>query len=138
MLECGGSTRDTPLPMAHAPDPIREPSALEAAFAADTFLLFKHSFRCPISARAFDEYRAFCAGLSDGERIATGWIDVVAQRPWSLDVARRSGVEHESPQALLLERGRVVWHAAHGSITRASLAQAIGARARGLEDDPRP
>jgi bacillithiol system protein YtxJ len=108
--------------MTTRPDPIREEGELDAAFEAETFLLFKHSFRCPVSLRAFDEYRAWCA---DTGGVATAWIDVVAHRPLSLAAAERSGVGHESPQALLLHQGRVVWDASHGAITRQSLAEAV-------------
>lgn len=54
----------------------------------------------------------------------TRWIDVVDQRPLSQGVARRTGVRHESPQALLFTGGRCVWHASHGAITVASLSAA--------------
>lgn len=103
------------------PDPIDTEAALDDCLSSATFLLFKHSFRCPISTRAFDEYRAY---LEDGDLPPTGWIDVVEQRSLSQAVAQRTGVTHESPQALLIEDGKVVWHASHGAITRASLRHA--------------
>jgi monothiol bacilliredoxin len=34
-------------------------------------------------------------------------------------------VRHESPQALLLAGGEVVWHASHGSIRAEALASAL-------------
>ena len=60
----------------------------------------------------------------------TGWIEVVAQRALARAVAERTGVRHESPQALWLEAGRVRWNASHSAITEASLAAATGAKAR--------
>ena len=42
----------------------------------------------------------------------------------SLRVARITGVEHQSPQALWIENGRVVWHASHWDITPEALAEA--------------
>jgi bacillithiol system protein YtxJ len=33
-------------------------------------------------------------------------------------------VEHQSPQALFVRDGKVVWHASHGGITRKALAAA--------------
>lgn len=99
--------------------------ALEAALASDRYLLFKHSRSCPISARAFHEYRAW-AEANPGQ--ATGWIDVIAGRALSQTVAARTGVRHESPQAILLEGGRATWNASHGAITRASLGEAVAQR----------
>ncbi len=106
-------------------DPIQisDESALDATFAAPFILLFKHSLVCPISARAFEEYRAF---LSKHPDVATGWLDVIGSRPLSLGLAERTGVKHESPQALLLEGGVVRWHASHQAITVASLEEAWG------------
>jgi len=97
-------------------------SGLDNALGADLFLLFKHSFRCPISGRAFEEYDEFVAAHPE---VPTGWIDVVADRPLSLHAAERTGVTHQSPQALLIRDGSVVWDASHGSITEASLEQAL-------------
>jgi bacillithiol system protein YtxJ len=40
-------------------------------------------------------------------------------------IAERFGVRHETPQALLIKDGRVVWHASHWSITSDSLTEAL-------------
>ena len=106
------------------PEKITGEEDLERALAAPRFLLFKHSLVCPISAAAFNEYRRF---LAAGGSVPTAWLDVRGQRPLAQAVAARTGVPHESPQALLLEAGKVVWHASHGAITRASLRAAAGA-----------
>jgi bacillithiol system protein YtxJ len=109
-----------------APARFPDLAALDAALAAREFLIFKHSSRCEISAAAFAEYQAFAAARPD---VPTAWIDVIAERPWSLRAAEASGVEHQSPQALLVRDGRVTWHASHGAITRKSLAAAARPRA---------
>jgi len=111
--------------MATRPEPIREEHELDAGLVAETFLLFKHSFRCPVSTRAFEEYRAWYAACGVPPDIATAWIDVVTYRTLSLAVAERTGVGHESPQVLFLRRGQVVWDASHGAITRQSLAEVV-------------
>lgn len=103
-------------------DRIRNAEHWKDAIRAGRFLLFKHSFRCPISARAFDEYQAF---VDTHPRVSHGWIDVVAQRPLSLDIAKQTGIAHESPQALVFDGGAVVWDASHGGITREALADAL-------------
>jgi bacillithiol system protein YtxJ len=102
----------------------------EAALSAPAFLLFKHSLICPTSAAAFNEYRHFLVG-PEGAAVPTAWLDVRGQRPLSLAVEARTGVRHESPQALLVRAGAVVWHASHGAITRDALARAVAAGARG-------
>jgi bacillithiol system protein YtxJ len=92
--------------------------AIDAALRAERFLLFKHSNRCSISARAFREYEAFVAAHPE---TPAGWIDVVAHRPLSLRVAECTGVAHQSPQALWIRDGAVSWRASHTSITRDAL-----------------
>jgi bacillithiol system protein YtxJ len=101
--------------------PIEDSSGLEAALTAPLFLLFKHSPTCPVSARARQELRAF---LED-DPPPSAWIDVIGSRPISIETEARTGVRHESPQALLLARGKVLWHASHGAITREALAAAL-------------
>jgi bacillithiol system protein YtxJ len=102
---------------------IETTEAAESALGSASFLLFKHSHRCGVSARAFAQYEQFLAA----HEIDTGWINVVDDREISLWVAEHSGIEHKSPQALLIRDGEVIWHASHFKITSESLATAIRA-----------
>ena len=95
---------------------------LEAAFAAERFLVFKHSTRCSISAAAFEEYSRWSEAHPD---VVTAWIDVIQDRPLAQAVAEHTGVRHESPQAILLVHGAARWNASHGAITRVSLNAAV-------------
>ena len=88
-------------------------------------LLFKHSPSCPISAGARQQYEAFRKQFPD---VPAMFVDVVADRNTARGIADRCGVRHESPQVILFERGRAVWHAAHDAITAASLASAFTVR----------
>jgi bacillithiol system protein YtxJ len=89
--------------------------------------LFKHSTRCPISAsrwRVLQEY-------AKHESRAGFWkLLVVEDRSVSMHVADRTGVHHQSPQAILLYRGRPVWNESHYRITtedmKAALERALG------------
>ena len=54
-------------------------------------------------------------------------IEIQNAREVSNAVAEKTGVRHESPQALLLRDGEVVWNASHGAITVESLAGALEA-----------
>lgn len=101
---------------------LTDAEALDRAFAAPRFLLFKHSTRCPISARAFTEYRSF---VEQNPEVATGWIDVIQDRDLSQEVARRTGVGHESPQAFVLEAGEAAWTASHSAITHRALEASV-------------
>lgn len=106
--------------------PVRlDEAALERAVAAPRFLLFKHSLVCPISAAAFAEYERFVAAHPE---VPTGWVDVIAARPAVRALAERTGVKHESPQALWFVDGRVAWSASHAGINATSLARATASR----------
>ncbi len=102
---------------------IADRADLETLFEAPLALLFKHSLICPVSARAFGEYERFLADVDVAT--PTAWVDVIGQRDLSRTIEERTGVHHESPQALVLVRGEVRWDASHGSITSAALADAL-------------
>ncbi len=84
-------------------------------------LVFKHSLTCPVSSAALREYEKF---LAEHEAADATLIEVQRQRPLSNAMAERTGVQHESPQAFVLEGGEVSWHASHWNITAASLGKA--------------
>ena len=100
--------------------PVSDAAALEELFARsheEPVLLFKHSNACPISARAYSQMTAVKTPVS---------IVVVQQsRDVSQAVEQRTGVRHETPQALVLRNGRVVWNASHFDITSDVVERAV-------------
>lgn len=87
-------------------------------------LLFKHSTRCPISAGAYAQAQSYLKGSPNADA-AYALIHVVEDRPVSLEAADRLGVEHASPQAILLKEGRAVWNVSHSRITSSALQEAL-------------
>lgn len=83
--------------------------------------VFKHSTACPISAAARRQFDAFRAGDA---ALPAGVVTVQTDRPVSNHVAEKTGVAHATPQALLVRNGEAIWHASHGSISKARLAEA--------------
>lgn len=100
---------------------LSDASELERRLASGTWLFFKHSPICPVSARAKTELERFLAARPE---VPSALVDVLAARPLSQLLAAHSGVRHESPQALLFVDGVCVWSASHGAITRAALESA--------------
>ena len=95
---------------------------LTEALPAPQALLFKHSSYCPVSGLALGEV----AALSDAHPdLPIYVIDVIAQRALSNRVAEELDVRHESPQALLLRDGALVWHASHFRVTRERIEEAM-------------
>jgi bacillithiol system protein YtxJ len=50
---------------------------------------------------------------------------VQERRDLSREVAARTGVPHESPQALVLRNGEAVWSASHFEVTADAVEQAL-------------
>jgi bacillithiol system protein YtxJ len=90
-------------------------------------LLFKHSAACGTSAEALD---ALIDHL-DQDLLEARYAIVTVQthRELSHAVATRLGVRHETPQALLIWQGRVVWSASHFRVTAEAVRAAIKAQA---------
>ena len=87
-------------------------------------LFFKHSLTCPISGAAFREYENFLADRSQDNVLYT-LVELQNARPVSQAITDTSGVRHESPQAILVQDGEVVWHASHWKIRKDALENAV-------------
>jgi bacillithiol system protein YtxJ len=105
---------------------VTDAATLEELFARSKdapVVLFKHSTTCPISARAHRQ-------MSQLSRDAVGDVALVVvqtARPVSEEIARRTGVVHHSPQAIILRGGKAVWDASHFDITTDAVERAVGA-----------
>ena len=86
-------------------------------------LLFKHSYGCGTSAEALDELVIHLNQRDHDIRVVL--VTVQTQRDVSNAVTTRLGIRHETPQALLIRDGRVVWSASHFRVTSAAIDQAI-------------
>ena len=107
---------------------IEELEALLAESSNRPLLLFKHSVSCGTSFEALDE---LIDHLNEDRLPARyAMITVQTHRELSTAVARRLGVRHETPQALLIRAGRVVWSASHFRVTADAVDAAIKAQAR--------
>jgi bacillithiol system protein YtxJ len=95
-------------------------------------LLFKHSRSCGASLEALDELVAYLndrgperSAPRDSRSLQYAMVTVQTHRAVSNAVAQRLGVRHETPQALLIRDGRVVWSASHFRVTAAAVEDAI-------------
>lgn len=91
-------------------------------------LILKHSYRCPISARAKGEVDRFLKKyqVEHHDPLDFELVDVVENRDRSDEISRQTGINHESPQAILFDKkGRVCWHCSHRQVTREALLEAV-------------
>jgi len=85
-------------------------------------VLFKHSTQCSRSAAAYGEVQDF---LSRHPDVACGMVLVIEDRELSDSLEEQFGIQHESPQAILISQGNPVWHANHFRVTATALEDAI-------------
>lgn len=97
---------------------LEELDALLGAASGRPEVIFKHSLTCPISSGVREEV----SRLDGTVRL----VVVQNSRPVSNEIAERTGVRHESPQALVIRDGRVVYHASHYDITADDIRRAAG------------
>lgn len=84
-------------------------------------LIFKHSTRCSISLMAKD-------------RLERGWnlndmdawyLDLLSYRQVSNEIAKRFGIQHESPQAIVVVNGIPIHDASHSGISISGISNAL-------------
>ncbi len=75
-------------------------------------VIFKHSTRCSISAVAKSRLEKSEAP----EEIPFYYLDLISYRPLSNSIAERFGIEHESPQILVIKNGKCVYDESHMGI----------------------
>ena len=81
--------------------------------------IFKHSTRCGISSMALRQFERTME--ADPEKVQLYYLDLLANRSLSDEVAARFQVWHQSPQLILLRDGVTVHHASHHNIRASSL-----------------
>lgn len=124
MRRCFGAAAtqggDIPEPVARQLERIDDVHALAAFFAASEaqpVLLFLSDPYCPISRQAAREITHVPGRI--------GVIDVSRGSALTQIVARRTGVRHQSPQVLLLDRQQATWSASHNQIRSAAVRRAL-------------
>ncbi|MBB4078486.1 bacillithiol system protein YtxJ [Lewinella aquimaris] len=84
-------------------------------------LIFKHSTSCPISSLA--KNRLEKQWDMDHGTLDAYYLDLLRHRNVSNYVAAEFGIDHESPQILLIKDGKCIHHASHLDIRVDELRQ---------------
>ena len=82
-------------------------------------IIFKHSTRCSISGMALGRLRSGIAGVD------YYILDLIAYRDISNLIARELGVEHQSPQLLIINKEKCVFDTSHFNISTSSIEKEI-------------
>lgn len=84
-------------------------------------LIYKHSHRCSVCFVARGELEQSAEDIK--EHADMYFVNVVRNRDASNKIASELDVRHESPQAILINKGEVVWHGSHGSINAGAMLE---------------
>ena len=85
-------------------------------------IIFKHSSQCDVSGQAYDEFHRFMKSAKD---VTGAVLFVIEFRDVSDEIESTLGIQHKSPQVILVRDGKAQWTASHWSITAAALSQAL-------------
>lgn len=88
-------------------------------------LILKHSTRCSISSIA--KHRLEDDWSFNPEELEPYYLDLIAHRSISANLAEEFQVHHESPQVLLIVDGECIYDASHLDISVAELKEVIPA-----------
>lgn len=88
-------------------------------------LIFKHSTTCSISAMALSRMERKWDDGQVGD-LKPYYLDLLANRGISSAIASRFGVNHQSPQILLISKGESIYDASHYEIGFADVVEQLG------------
>ncbi len=98
----------------HALTEQKQLDEIEAECEKKTIAIFKHSTRCGISRMVLSNFEKSFDLEKDGN-YKLYFLDLLANRDISNEVAVRFDVRHESPQLIILKNRKVVHHSSHHS-----------------------
>ncbi|MDX1908811.1 MAG: bacillithiol system redox-active protein YtxJ [Bacteroidia bacterium] len=86
-------------------------------------LIFKHSTQCGTSAMVFDMLEGAVPELVAVADLY--YLDLLAYRPVSNQVAQELNIPHQSPQVIMIQGGVPVYHASHMAIHPRKLIESV-------------
>ena len=104
-------------------DQLGQLEQLQEASHHKPVVIFKHSTRCGISAHA--KFRLESEWNFTPEDLDFYYLDLIANRPVSNQVAEKFKVTHQSPQVILLQGGKAIFDTSHHLISVGALKRAL-------------
>ena len=85
--------------------------------------IFKHSISCGISSMVKSQLEE--SWNINPEELDFYYLDLITNRPVSNKIAEQLDVVHQSPQVILVKKGKAVYHSSHHSISVEALQDAL-------------
>lgn len=99
---------------------LEELEALEKTSYDRPVLIYKHSTRCGISSMTLSRLER--EWTEDLNQFDCYFLNLIAHRSISNEVAERFKIYHESPQVILIRDGKAVYQASHMQISAQALS----------------
>lgn len=84
--------------------------------------IFKHSTRCSVSRMALKQFEN---EFNSSDKVTPYFLDLIAHRDISNEIANRFGVHHQSPQLILIKEGKAIYHVSHSDIDAEELGTKV-------------
>ncbi|AEA43314.1 bacillithiol system redox-active protein YtxJ [Fluviicola taffensis] len=88
---------------------------------AKPVVFFKHSTRCSISSMALNRFE----NKMNPQNCTCVYLDLLAYRALSAEIEQLMKVEHQSPQAILMNHHQVIYSATHSEIDASEIMNLI-------------
>ena len=97
---------------------------IEKASENKMIAILKHSTRCGISRMVLRMFESDY-DIDENEPIDLYFLDLIAYRDISNEIAERFNVRHESPQLIVIKNREVVHHSSHQAISANKLKELV-------------
>ena len=84
--------------------------------------IFKHSTRCSVSRMALKQFEN---EFNSSDKVTPYFLDLIAHRDISNEIANRFGVTHQSPQLILIKNGKAIYNVSHSDIDAKELGKRV-------------
>jgi bacillithiol system protein YtxJ len=84
--------------------------------------IFKHSTRCSVSRMALKQFEN---KFNSSDKVTPYFLDLIAYRDISNEIANRFGVTHQSPQLILIKEGKAIYNVSHSDIDAEELGTKV-------------
>jgi bacillithiol system protein YtxJ len=84
--------------------------------------IFKHSTRCSVSRMALKQFEN---EFNSSDKVTPYFLDLIAHRDISNEIANRFGVTHQSPQLILIKEGKAIYNVSHSDIDAEELGKRV-------------
>ena len=104
--------------------PLKSPNEVNDILSSEhPTLIFKHSTRCAISSMALSQFER--EWELEEYQCDLAFLDLIQHREASDFCEDKTGIVHQSPQAILIKNGEVLHHSSHQNINAKIIANIL-------------